>query len=119
MTAAAAPVEIRLAGIDALEIAQAYGQEARESLERLVLGKSVMVVEEGRGYHGRRLAWLFLDGLNVNLALAREGWAWHYRRYSRDQQLAAAEARAREAGAGLWQDPDPIPPWEFRRGRRR
>jgi endonuclease YncB( thermonuclease family) len=50
--------------------------------------------------------------------------AWFYRRYRDDlpsearERYPAAENDARRAGSGLWQAPEPQPPWEYRRGGR-
>jgi endonuclease YncB( thermonuclease family) len=46
----------------------------------------------------------------------QDGWAWWYERYAPDDhQLAAAQRDAKAARRGLWQDKNPIPPWEWRR----
>jgi hypothetical protein len=47
-----------------------------------------------------------------------QGFAWVYRRYSNDAELLELEAQAKEKGFGLWAEPNPIPPWEWRRGER-
>ncbi len=49
--------------------------------------------------------------LDVNRELVRGGFAWHYKRYSDDENLADAEDYAREHEHGLWQDPWPVAPW--------
>jgi len=41
--------------------------------------------------------------------------AWHYVKYSDDQKLADAEQKAPTAKRGLWADPKPMPPWDWRR----
>jgi len=51
--------------------------------------------------------------------MVREGWAWHYKRYSKSKELAEAEKKARKAKAGLWADPNPVPPWEWRSTRKK
>ena len=64
-----------------------------------------------------------VDGLDANLAQIRDGFAWHYKQYEADQPAedrpvyAKAEEAARAAKAGLWADPNPQPPWDFRHGR--
>ena len=50
--------------------------------------------------------------------MVEESMTWHYRYYSKDPELAKAEAAAKEAKKGLWVDPDPIPPWEWRKKKR-
>jgi len=111
-------IKIRLAGIDAPESSQAFGNRAKQALAEKVGGKTIEVVEQSKDPYGRTVADLYLEGRWINLELVAEGWAWHYRQYSRDQRLADAEAAARQAGLGLWADKDPVPPWGFRRGDR-
>ena len=71
-----------------------------------------------RDQYGRLVADVILpDGRNLNRELVRAGLAWWYRRYApHDAELEALEAEARAARRGLWADPHPVPPWEWRRG---
>jgi hypothetical protein len=55
-----------------------------------------------------------VDGHDMSLALVQAGFAWHYKQYSRDLVLAHAEVVARTQRTGLWNQPNPVPPWEFR-----
>jgi endonuclease YncB( thermonuclease family) len=57
------------------------------------------------------------DGDTLTLLVA-QGFARVYRKYSDDAALLKLEAVAEQKGLGLWADPNPIPPWEWRRGRR-
>ena len=58
---------------------------------------------------------LLPDGTNVNHELVKEGRCWWYRKYARkDAVLEGLEKEAWEAKRGLWTDPAPIPPWEWR-----
>jgi len=50
--------------------------------------------------------------------MVAEGYAWHYKQYSKDADLVKAEKEAREAKKGLWADPNPVPPWEYRKGKK-
>jgi endonuclease YncB( thermonuclease family) len=52
------------------------------------------------------------------MEMVREGFAWRYVQYDRAGEFTAAEADAREHKRGLWADPHPVPPWEFRRAKR-
>jgi hypothetical protein len=57
------------------------------------------------------------DGRSMNHEMVRQGMAWRYRRYApRDTELARLEAAAKTARIGLWSQPNPVPPWEWRRG---
>jgi micrococcal nuclease len=58
---------------------------------------------------------VFCGAIDANLELVRSGFAWRYNRYSNDPALIAAQADARESRRGLWADPAPVPPWEWRK----
>jgi endonuclease YncB( thermonuclease family) len=108
---------IRLEGIDAPESTQARGPEARAALEKLVANKAVTARVFGLDKYGRALAWLRAGGVDVNARLLGEGWAWHYKKYNQEARFAKLEDAARTARRGLWRDSQPLPPWEYRRGR--
>jgi endonuclease YncB( thermonuclease family) len=111
---------LRLHGIDAPEKGQAFGQRAKQFTSGLAFGKTVAVRVRGLDRYGRTIGDVVLpDGRNLNQEVVRAGYAWWYRRYSADQRLAALEAEARAARRGLWADPNPQPPWEWRKGRPR
>ncbi len=56
-----------------------------------------------------------MGNLNVNKELLRQGMAWHYKYFNKDEELAELEQEAREKKIGLWSQPNPIAPWDFRR----
>ena len=62
----------------------------------------------------RTLGHIYIDDRWINKEMIEEGWAWHYKQYSDDYKLAAAEKTARATKAGLWQEPKPIAPWDYR-----
>ena len=112
--------KIRFQGIDAPESKQAYGQAAKENLSRMIFGKEVKVVWSKMDKYGRVVGKILLDGRDINIEQIKAGYAWHYKSYAREQppedrlSYAAAEQEARAGKRGLWQDPDPTPPGEFR-----
>ena len=108
------PVKIRLEGIDCPEGGQDFSQRAKSFTSTMVIGKSVTVVPKELDKYGRLVARVIADGQDVSLALVQAGLAWHYKQYSSDQALAAAEVAARRAGIGVWSVKSPMPPWEFR-----
>jgi endonuclease YncB( thermonuclease family) len=60
-----------------------------------------------------------MDGTHVNHTLVKAGWCWWYRKYAPgDTVLEGLEKDAREAKKGLWADPQPVPPWEWRKRTR-
>jgi len=113
--------KIRLAGIDAPERAQAYGQKAKESLSDLVFGKSVEVAWSKQDRYGRIVGVITLAGVDINLAQVKRGMAWHYKQYQNEQSpedreaYAQSESQARDKRMGLWRDPAPMEPSVFRR----
>ena len=112
---AADTIKVRLAGIDAPELGQPFGKNAKQALSALVFGKMVIVVAQGEDRYDRTLGDVVIAGGRVTVALVAGGMAWQYRQYDKSPELAAAEAEARAARRGLWADPNPIPPWEWRR----
>jgi endonuclease YncB( thermonuclease family) len=109
---------IRLHGIDAPEKGQAFGERAKQFTSSLAFWKTVVVRVRGRDRYERTIGDVFLpDGRHLNQEVVRVGYAWWYRRYSADQRLAMLEAEARAARRGLWSDPSPCPPWEWRKDR--
>lgn len=108
-------LKIRLAGIDAPEKAQPFGQRSKQSLSGMVYGKEVAVLFDERDRYGRIVGKVVLPDGDVNLAQIRAGMAWHYKRYSNDKTYAAAEDMAKREGRGLWADRNPTPPWDWRR----
>jgi endonuclease YncB( thermonuclease family) len=110
--------KVRLSGIDAPEIGQAFGTKSRDALRARVLRKPVAVHRRGEDQYGRTLATLEFEGDDVAEWMVAAGMAWHYKRYSDDKALAAAERKARSARTGLWADGDPMPPWKWRASER-
>lgn len=110
-------VTVRLFGIDCPEKGQPYSQAARSLTRGLALDRPVSVRVMDTDRYGRQVGVVGLpDGRTLNHELVSSGLAWWYRYHAPDDSdLASREKAAREAGLGLWQDPDPTPPWEFRR----
>jgi endonuclease YncB( thermonuclease family) len=113
-------IKIRLHGIDCPEGGQAFGKKAKQFTSSQCFVTTVQYREVDIDRYGRTVATVYLeDGTELNLAILKAGFAWHYRRYSDRQDYADAQEEARRAGVGLWADKDPTPPWEWRRERRR
>jgi len=116
--------EIRLVGIDAPEKKQAYGKKSKDNLSHLVAGKYVVVEYDKFDRYKTVLGKVLLSGKDINLEQISSGMAWHYEQYRGEQTMkdqieySEAEIDARDAMRGLWQDPNPIPPWVFRKPKR-
>ena len=102
---------VDLAGVDAPELSQPGGPQAKQFLISLTLGKTVIVRLTSVA---DRLARLELGGVDVTAMLIRAGMGWHCPRYADESDLANAEAEARSAKRGLWSVSRPTPPWLFR-----
>lgn len=127
--------KIRVAGIDAPEKKQAFGQRSKMSLSDLVFGKDVEVIASKRDRYGRLIGKVMVADpsctdracpktLDAGLTQITIGMAWWYRHYAREQAAADAgayefaEQEARARRAGLWRDPVPTPPWDWRHASR-
>lgn len=109
-------VTIRLNGVDCPEKRQPHGAEAKRFTAFMIFGRTVTVRPLGTDEQGRTIADVVLEsGRILSQELLKEGLAWWDRRHSRDETLSALEQDARLYKHGLWEDPDPIPPWEWRK----
>lgn len=108
--------KIRLAGIDAPEKAQAYGDKAKDALAALVAGKEVRVEVSGRDRYGREIGRVFVGVVDANLEQIKAGFAWHYAQFApAAKDLAEAQEKARAGKLGLWKNSAPVAPWDFRK----
>jgi endonuclease YncB( thermonuclease family) len=124
--------KIRLVGIDAPEKAQAFGNAAKQRMSDMVFGKEVRVDGRKQDKYRRTVGRVWVAStecrrsdcpktLDAGMALLTIGLAWHYKQYEKEQpeeergQYSFAEIEARAKKVGLWSDPNPVPPWEWRR----
>ena len=113
-------VKVRFAGIDAPEKKQAFGQRSKEHLSDCAFDKAVSVEWSKTDRYGRTIGKVISDGVDCGLRQVQDGLAWHYKAYAKEQSAtdrgsyADAEFQAVARKAGLWSDPHPTPPWEFR-----
>lgn len=114
-------VKIRFYGIDAPEKRQAFGKAAKRYLISLVANRNVEIEPVTQDRYGRTVALVFADGTNINQKMVQDGYAWVYRKYCKIafcSQWLRLERDAREQKLGLWSDPHPVPPWEWRHGKK-
>jgi endonuclease YncB( thermonuclease family) len=113
---------VRMVGIDAPETDQPYGRTAGEYLARSIVGRTVTVEWDKRDLYDRIVGKVLLDGEDMNLRQVRLGLAWHDKDHADEQTkkdrylYAEAESHARDRQTGLWSDPDPVTPWDWRQG---
>lgn len=109
------PVKIRIDGLDAPEICQAYGHASRQALHDRVMGQGVSVDGRRSDNYGRVLARIRWQQVDVGEWMVRQGHAWSYR-YRRDPgPYATQEAQARTAQRGLFADAGALQPRDFRK----
>lgn len=111
---------IRLAEIDAPELDQPWGIEARDTLRQWALQQPAVAHIWERDQYQRLVATVLVDGIDLNARLLQEGHAWLYRRHQRRPELSLLEAAARDQSLGLWQLPaaQRRPPWAWRHQQR-
>lgn len=109
-------IEVRLRDIDAPEICQAWGEEARRALEALVLGKTVVLRIAGRDTYGRTLGQVQADGVDVARRMVEEGHAWSIRTRWDRGPLVKDERMATALRRGLHGQPGAVMPRDFRQG---
>ena len=120
--------KVRLTGIDAPEKNQPYGLAATYKLTEILINKLVLLKSKpnnGKPYtidrYKRVLAKIILDGRDINLSQVLRGYAWHFKRYQKQQSpsdrelYSEAEIDAKKNELGLWEEKNPIAPWKWRK----
>jgi endonuclease YncB( thermonuclease family) len=125
--------KIRLTGIDAPERDQSYGKASKQHLASMVAGKDVFVESNKSDRYGRVLGKVWVQPadcpkcgktLDANHAQLLAGMAWWYRYYAKQQseedrgRYESAEDESKARGWGLWSEPNPINPYDWRKGKR-
>lgn len=110
-------VKVRLHGVDCPERGQAFGNRAKQFTSELCFGQTVTVKASATDRFGRTIGEVVTaNGTNVNVALVESGLAWWYEKYAPgDARLRDAQEKAKAAKRGLWVEPGPTPPWEYRK----
>ena len=110
---------VRLYGVDCPEKKQDFGTQAKNFTSELAFGKYVKLNAKGNDRYGRTIGEIILpDGKSLNKELVAKGYAWYYKAYANDPQLGYLENDARRLERGLWSQPNPIAPWDFRKNKR-
>ena len=112
---------IRLYGIDCPERGQAFSKKAKQFTSDMVFGKVVEVHRMDTDRYGRAVALVSVDKQLLNEELVKAGLAWVYDFYCSEpicESWKNFQLRAKFDKRGVWDDPNPIPPWEFRREKR-
>lgn len=109
------PIKIRLAEIDAPEMAQPGGMDAKQALSEVLLHKSADVDGHAVDQYGRLIAHIDIDGKQINELMLRSGMAWEYSHFHRNRHYVALQSEAQAAKRGVWRQAAPIPPWQWRK----
>lgn len=107
---------LRLAEVDCPESGQAFGKNAKQFTSNAVFGKEITFEKTDEDRWGRTIAKVYYDSeLYLSAEIIKAGMGWWYYRYSDDESLGELETQARANKIGLWQDANPIAPWEYRK----
>lgn len=113
-------VRVRMQGIDAPERGMPYYKMAKQYLSDLCMHQKVTLKEVTEDHYGRTVAFSYLeDGRELSREMLKAGYAWHYKKYNKESELAQMEKDAKAEKKGLWKDKNPTPPWEERAQRRK
>jgi endonuclease YncB( thermonuclease family) len=120
--------KVRLTGIDAPEKNQPYGLASTYKLTQMLINKWVLLKSKpnnGNIYsidrYNRVLAKIIYDGKDINLFQVSSGYAWHFKRYQKQQSpldrelYSEAELNAQKNKLGLWGEKNPVAPWKWRK----
>jgi endonuclease YncB( thermonuclease family) len=112
------PVRVKLLGVDAPEMNQAFGDVAKKHLADLILDKSVLVEYSGIASDSSLTGRVLLNDADIGAQMIRDGAAWFDTNTNRltgtDRDVyQQSEQAARNERRGLWQQENPVAPWEF------
>ena len=111
---------IRLADVDCPEKSQAFGSAAKKFTADFCFGKEVKIISNGKvDRYKRFIATVTVNEVSLNKQLVINGLAWHYKKYSTNNEFTEMEEKARQNKIGLWADESPTPPWDFRKNKKK
>ena len=114
-------IRFRIYGIDAPERKQAFGNRAKQYLSGLIYEKKVgIIVQKEYDKYGRPIVWVYtLEGKDVSTEMLKSGMAWHFKEYDASEKYEMLESSARINKIGLWDDKNPIAPWDYRKNMKK
>ncbi|WP_392551251.1 thermonuclease family protein [Orbus wheelerorum] len=110
-------IRIRLVDIDAPERGQPFVNESKQFLSSLITKKVVLIKEQGQDIYNRMLGTIYYKKQNINELMVLNGYAWayRYRNKASNKTMIMLETKAKQNHLGLWQEDNPVAPWEFKR----
>lgn len=113
-------LKIRIYGIDAPERGQDYGSMSKKALSGFLFGNNIEIDVLSQEKWGRFVAKVYTnDEKDVALLMLQSGMAWHYKKYDNSQVYKDAEETARKAKRGIWGGKSPVPPWDYRKNKKK
>lgn len=107
---------VRIEGIDCPEMkGQPFSNAAKKFTSSFCFDKVVSVKVKDVDRYGRDIARVLVNGKDLSAELVAAGLAWHYKKYSDDNELAKLENQARADRTGIWSDDQAVAPWEWRK----
>lgn len=107
--------KIRLNDIDAPEKKQAFGNKSKENLSKYIAGENVRVEYDKLDRYKRILGTVYFKDKDINKQQIIDGYAWQYKKYSKNNEYKNQERISRNNKKGLWSDENPLEPWEYRK----
>ena len=107
--------KIRLNDIDAPEKKQAFGNKSKENLSKYIAGQNVRVEYYKLDRYKRILGTVYFKDKDINKQQIIDGYAWVYKKYSKNNEYINQERISKNHKRGLWKDEKPIEPWEYRK----
>ena len=114
------PFPVRLYAIDAPELSQPYGTDARNEMRRISSG-SLRLDAVSSDRYGRVVGVVYRRNRkkSLNHMMVAAGLAYSYQRYGKLDGIDEAEARARKRRLGIWKaGKSQTRPWDHRRNPR-
>lgn len=107
---------LRIAEVDCPEKSQAFGTKAKQFTSDEIYLKQIKYIVTDIDSYGRSIAKIYYENNKyLSAEIIRNGFSWQYKKYSTSKLLAKLEEEARQNKRGLWIDPNPIYPSDFRR----
>lgn len=111
-------IRVALYGIDAPELPQSHGKEARDFLHSFIENETVEATPIGKVDKGRMAGTVILGDSNINELMILNGQAWVDRKVCTEAFCTTwikMEEAARATKKGLWNAPETVSPWDFRK----
>jgi endonuclease YncB( thermonuclease family) len=107
---------LRLAEVDCPEKSQPFGTKAKQFTSDQIYRKEIKYIVNDIDRYGRSIAKIYYDDNKyLSAEIIKNGFGWHYKKYSISKDLADFENAARLQRVGLWYDKNPVSPWDWRR----